>query len=79
MGPRIIDPAPLGAVVAFAGRSGSLDGLSAKFRHLDRHQRGAVDVAVFERRPARWTPVFTRRITSACDHGVATTIQRALR
>lgn len=75
----IIAPAPLGAVVAFAGRSGSLDGLSPKFRSFDRHPRGGVDVAVFERRPARWTPVFTGRIAPMCDPGVATTMQPALR
>lgn len=79
MGPRIVVPAPVGAVVAFAGRSGSLDGLSANFRRLDRNQRGAVDVAVCERRPACWTPVFTGRIAPACDPGAATTMQPALR
>jgi hypothetical protein len=78
MGPRIVVPAPVGAVVAFAGRSGSLDGLSASFRHLDRHQRGAVDVAVCERRRARWTPVFTGRIGPTRVPSVATTTQPTL-
>lgn len=75
----IIAPAPLGAVVAFAGREGSLDGLSTKFRGFERHPRGGVDVAVFERRPARWTPVFTGRIAPARDPGAATTMQPTLR
>ena len=82
----ITDPAHLGAVVAFAGREGSLDDLSAKLRHLDKHggrvksrcvlspstERHAIDVVMFERRRSRWAPVFTGRIAPARNHGAAT-------
>ncbi len=89
----ISDPAHLGAVVAFAGRAGSLDDLHAKLRYLDTHrgraasrcvlspstERHAIDVVMFERRRSRWAPVFTGRIAPARDPGAATTMQPALR
>ena len=82
----ITDPAHLGAVVAFAGRVGSLDDLGAKLRHLDTHRgraksrcvlspstkRNAIDVVMFERRQSRWAPVFSGRIAPARTNGNAT-------
>jgi hypothetical protein len=82
----ITDPAHLGAVVAFAGRVGSLDDLSSKLRYLDTHrgraksrcvlspstEHHAIDVVMFERRRSRWAPVFTGRIAPSRSNGNAT-------
>ena len=82
----ITDPAHLGAVVAFAGREGSLDDLNAKLRYLDTHrgraksccvlspstEHHAIDVVMFERRRSRWAPVFTGRIAPTHNDGNAT-------
>ncbi len=82
----VTDPVHLGAVVAFAGREGSLDDLGAKLRHLDTHrgrarsrcvlspstERHAIDVVMFERRRSRWAPVFTGRIAPTRNNGNAT-------
>lgn len=82
----ITDPAHLGAMVAFAGREGSLADLSAKLRHLDTHrgraksrcvlspstERHAIDVVMFERRRSRWAPVFTGRFAPTHNNGNAT-------
>lgn len=61
MSRAVLAPTRVGAVVASAGRVGSFDSINADLHRLDQPNDGVVDVVVFERRPARWAPVFSGR------------------